>query len=76
MTLELTPALEQRLEELATQRGNTSAELAQEVIDGYIQHVAILTREVREAEEEAERDGWLTSEEVLGRIERQFGKSE
>ena len=76
MTLQLTPTIEQRLEELATQRGNTPAELAQEVIDGYLQHVAILTREIREAEEEADRDGWLTSEEVLARIERRFGKSE
>ena len=76
MTLQLTPALEQKLEELATERGNTPAELAQEVIDGYLEHVAILTREVREAEEEADRNGWLTSEEVLTRIERRFGKSE
>ena len=76
MTLQLTPALEQSLEHLAAQRGSTPAELAQEVIDGYLQHVAILTREVREAEEEADRNGWLTSEEVLARIEQRFGKSE
>ena len=75
MTLELPPALEQRLEHLATQGGRTPAELAQEAIDLYLQHVELLTTEVREAEEKADREGWLTSEEVLQRIQTRFQKT-
>jgi len=75
MTLELTPALEQRLHQLATQVERTPAEIAQEAIDLYLQHVELLTTEVREAEEEADREGWLTSEEVLQRIQARFQKT-
>jgi len=75
MTLQLTPGLEQRLEHLAAQTHRSPDELAQEAIDLYLQRVELLTTEVREAEEEADREGWLTSEEVLQRIQTRFQKS-
>jgi predicted transcriptional regulator len=75
MTLQLTPALEQRLENLASQEGRPAAELAQEAIGLYLQHLEMLSAEVREAEEEADREGWLTSEQVLERIKHRFLKT-
>jgi predicted transcriptional regulator len=74
MTLQLTPALEQRLEHLASQGRRTPEELAREVISEYLEHVETLSAEVREAEEEADRAGWLTAEQVLERIENRFRK--
>ena len=75
MSLQLTPALEQRLGHLAEQTHRSLDELAHEAIDLYLQHIELLTVEVREAEEEADREGWLTSEEVLQRIQTRFQKS-
>ena len=75
MALQLTPALEQRLGHLAAQSHRSPDELAQEAIDLYLQHIELLTADVREAEEEADRDGWLTSEEVLQGIQTRFRKS-
>jgi predicted transcriptional regulator len=75
MTLHLTPALEQRLAHLAESGGRTPDELAQEAIDQYLLNIDRLTADVEEAEDQADHQGWLTSEEVLQRIEQRFRKS-
>jgi predicted transcriptional regulator len=75
MTLHLTPALEQRLEHLAAQSNSTPDELAQEAISGYLAHIEALNAEVREGEESAEKDGWLTHEEVFERLHKRLHKT-
>lgn len=68
MTLQLSQELEQRLSSLAAAREKPSGELAAEILSDYLQHVDQLARELDEAEEEAERTGWLTTEEVFARL--------
>jgi predicted transcriptional regulator len=75
MTLQLTPALEQKLLHMAAQANRTPEELAQEVLDDYLKHIESLTMAVREAEESADRDGWLTQEEVFERINKRLLKT-
>ena len=75
MTLHLTPAVEQRLEHLAAEVHRTPDELAEEAIDGYLKHIEVLTAEVREGHDSAERDGWLTHEEVFHRLRNRLQKS-
>lgn len=72
MTLQLTPALEQRLEQVAAQTHRSPEELAQEGVDRYLvqeeQTLAIIER--GRADIAAGR--LVTSEDVLARIERMF----
>lgn len=75
MTFHLTPALEQRLAHLAASGGRTPDEVAQEAIDQYLQNIDQLTADVKDAEDEADQVGWLSSEEVLQQIEQRFRKS-
>ena len=75
MTLHLTPALEQRLNQLALRANRTPDDLAQEALDGYLNHLQGLTDAVREGEESAERDGWLTHEEVFERLNKRLLKT-
>jgi predicted transcriptional regulator len=68
MTLELTPALEQRFEHLAQATGRSTNELVEDAISRYLDEIEMRTAEVREAEESAERDGWLSTDEVFARL--------
>ncbi len=74
MLLHLTAELEQRLKQLAAQTGRTSDELAQEALDGYLKHVEPLMADICEAEESAEREGWLTNEEVFESLNKRLMK--
>jgi predicted transcriptional regulator len=75
MTVHLTTAQEQRLEIIAAASNRTADELAQEALDAYLQHVEMLTSAVREGEESAERDGWLTNEEVFAQLQERIRKT-
>ncbi len=72
MTLHLDHNLEQRLEHLAESVHRTPDELAQKALSSYLDHIEALTADLREAEESAEREGWLTTEEVFARLEKQL----
>jgi predicted transcriptional regulator len=75
MTLHLTPAQEQRLQQLAAESHRTPDELAQEAVDSYLNHLETLAAEVQEGEASAERDGWLTHEEVFERLHKRIQKA-
>jgi predicted transcriptional regulator len=75
MAVHLTPAQEQRLEQLAAQSNRTPDELAQEAFDSYLKHIEALSGAVREGEESAERDGWVPHEEVFDRLNKRLRKS-
>jgi predicted transcriptional regulator len=72
MAISLTPALEQRLEHLAAEIHRTPDELAQEALDSYMHHIEGLTASVREGEQSAEREGWLSHEEVFARLNKRL----
>jgi hypothetical protein len=65
MMIDLTPEEEQRLGQLA----------AQDFFKGYLRHLDELAEAVREGEESAERDGWLTHDEVFERLHRRLTKA-
>jgi predicted transcriptional regulator len=75
MTVQLTTAQEQRLESIAAASNRTTDELAQEALDAYLQHIELLTAAVREGEDSAEREGWLTNDEVFGRLHERIRKT-
>ncbi|CAN5772832.1 hypothetical protein BH10ACI4_BH10ACI4_22900 [soil metagenome] len=60
---------------LAAQTDRTPDQIAQQAVDGYLQHIEILTAEAREGEESADKDGWLTHEEVFARINQRLHKT-
>ena len=68
MPVQLTPDLERRLEHLAAETHRSPNELAQQAVSSYIRYVEDLLADVRAGDSSAERDGVLTSEQVLGRI--------
>jgi predicted transcriptional regulator len=70
MPLHLTPELEQRLAQLAAQTGRSPDEIAQEALEEYATHLESLIADIREGEESADREGWLTHEEVVARFEK------
>lgn len=72
MALQLTPDLEQRLEHLAAESHCSPDELAQEALDRFVSYREDLLATLQQARESADRDGWLTSEEVLERIAKRF----
>jgi predicted transcriptional regulator len=75
MTIDLTPEQEQKLGALAAASHRTPEAIAQEVFQGYLLHVAELTEAVREGEESAEREGWLTHDEVFDRLGKRLLKT-
>jgi predicted transcriptional regulator len=75
MTLQLTPAQEKKFQELAAASDRSASELVEEVISQYLDEVEIQASELREAEESAERDGWLTTDEVFARLNLNFRKT-
>jgi predicted transcriptional regulator len=70
MPLHLTPELEQRLAQLAARSGRSPDAIAQEALEEYATHIETLIADVREGEESAEREGWLTHEEVFERLQK------
>jgi predicted transcriptional regulator len=68
MTIDLTPAEESRLLEIASEAQRTPEEIAQEAVSGWLRHVSELAADIHEAEQSAEREGWLTHDEVFERL--------
>lgn len=75
MAVQLTPALEHELQKLAEECACTVDQLAQGALESYTAYLAQLTRDVQEGEASAERDGWLTTEEVFERLNRKLLKT-
>ncbi len=75
MTVHLTDAQEHQLDNLAALTQRSKDEIAQEALDNYLKHVEALTVAVREGEESAERDGWLTHDEVFERLNKRLRKT-
>jgi predicted transcriptional regulator len=75
MTIDLTPEEEQRLEQLAAESHRTPEAVAQEFFQGYLRHMGELAEAVREGEESAEREGWLTHDEVFERLNGRLTKA-
>jgi len=75
MTLHLAPELEQKLQYLAAQTERTPDELAQEAVENYLKRIEALATAVREGEESAEREGWLTHDEVFDRLNKRLLKT-
>lgn len=75
MIVHLSPDLETRLAQLASDAGVTSDELGQQVIDRYLDHIETLTANIREGEESAEREGWLTHDEVFKNLHKRLLKT-
>jgi predicted transcriptional regulator len=75
MALQLTPALEQRLEHLAAETNRSSNELAQSVMEAYVEDHEDLVAAVKEADEEFERGEFLPHEEVVAQFAKHFAKA-
>lgn len=75
MSIQLSPVLEERLEHLAAVTNQTAEEVAKEAIEAYLKRIDMLTAAVNEAEATADRDGWLTHEEVFERLDKRLLKS-
>jgi len=75
MTIDLTPEEEQRLGQLAAESHRTPEVVAKELFQRYLRHVGELAAAVREGEESAEREGWLTHDEVFERLNRRLNKA-
>jgi len=75
MAIHISSVLEQRLADLAGSRHCELDALVSEVLDAYLTHVEGLTANVREAEEFADREGWVPHEEVLARFNHRLQKS-
>ena len=67
MTVQLTPDLERQLQGLAAQTERTADQVAQDVLVEYLHFAETLGREISDAEAEANRDGWLTTEQAFAR---------
>jgi predicted transcriptional regulator len=74
MPLHLTPELEHRLAQLAARSGRSPDEIAQQALEQYATHLETLIAEILESEEFAEREGWLTHEEVFERLHKRLMK--
>ncbi len=68
MEIHLTRELEVKLGSLAKDLQCSLDELVQQALDRYVEDAVGLAAEVREGEDSAEREGWLTTEEVFARL--------
>jgi predicted transcriptional regulator len=75
MTIDLTPAQEQRLGQIAADANRTPEELAAEALSRFLRYTEALAADVREGEESAEREGWLSNDEVFERLNRRLLKT-
>ena len=69
MTVHLTPEQEKEFQEISDECGLTVEELVHRSIDDFILFHPIHTKAIREALAEAERDGWIESEDLWDRVE-------
>lgn len=75
MAVNLKPGQEEQLRQIAAERGITVEQVLEEVLDRYINHFQGLMADLREGEESAEREGWLTNEEVFERLQHRLAKT-
>jgi predicted transcriptional regulator len=75
MAVQFKPGQEERLQQIAVERGVPLEQVLAEVLDGYLDHMQGLMADLREGEESAERDGWLTHEEVFERLNHRLAKT-
>jgi predicted transcriptional regulator len=75
MTIDLTPAQEQRLGQIAADTNQTPEKLAAEALSRFLRYREDLAADVREGEESAEREGWLSNDEVFERLNRRLLKT-
>jgi predicted transcriptional regulator len=75
MAVQLKPGQEEQLQQLALERGVTVEQVFSEVIDWYLNRIQGLKDELREGEESAEREGWLTQEEVFEQLHHRLAKT-
>lgn len=75
MTIALTREQEQGIHQLAAASDRSPEALVQDAVDSYLLHSQMLAEAVREGEESADREGWISSEDVLARLQRRFAKS-
>lgn len=75
MPIQISSDIEERLGQIAAARQCSPEALANEILDEYSNHIEQLTADVLEAEESAERDGWVPHEEVVARLQQRFKKS-
>jgi predicted transcriptional regulator len=75
MALHLAPELEEKLQHFASQAERTPDDLAQEAVESYLKYLEALAADVREGEESAEGDGWLSHEEVFERLNKRLLKT-
>jgi predicted transcriptional regulator len=74
MVIELTVEQEQRLRRLAADENRSLEEVVHDAIDVWLQRVSDLTQAIQEGEDSAEREGWLTNEEVFARLRERLPK--
>jgi predicted transcriptional regulator len=75
MAVQLKPGQEERLRQVAAEIGVPIEQVLAELVDEYLNHIQGLMAELREGEEPAEREGWLTNEEVFERSNRRLAKT-
>jgi len=72
MTLDLTPATEQDLQDLAARSARSPEDLAREAVERFVAHRRDLTELVKRGDADIAAGRLLSSEDVLARIERKF----
>jgi predicted transcriptional regulator len=75
MAVQLKSGQEEQLQRIAAERGITIEQVLTEVLEDYLRYIERLMADLREGEESAERDGWLTHEEVFERLNHRLAKS-
>jgi len=72
MMLELTPALEQELKNLATESRRSVDQLAQQALENFVAQRRDVSEAVKRGRADIAAGRLVSSEEVLSRIERNF----
>jgi predicted transcriptional regulator len=75
MAIQLRHDQEERLQRMAVERGVPVEQVLLELIDRILEHAEGLAADLREGEESAEREGWLTQEEVFERLHHRLAKT-
>ncbi len=74
MALELSPALEQKLEHLAAQTHRSPGELAHNALEAYLADYEEQLAAVKEADEQFERGEFIPHEQVVAMFRERFAK--